>query len=190
MEYTRGQSQTKPITNWTGSRASSITIVNTSAPSARLEKSNAQREVFRFFLGLVEKKQLPAVIHSRRAVDEVLEVLSSFHPPKVLLHWYTGPVNKLPLIEDNGYFITVGPSVAYSGRIVEIARKVNLNTILSETDGPVQYRGPYEGKTIKPSLVIDVVRKLAEIRSERAESVRYAVWCNFQRLIGNDRGLI
>jgi len=146
------------------------------------EKRNRQKEVFQFFLRLAEKRGLPAVVHSRLAVDEVLDELSRFNLPRVLLHWYDGPIEKLKLI-DRGYLISIGPSLLYSRRIVEIARNADLSTVLTQTDGPVNYRGPFEGKMTQPSFVIDVVRKLAEIRSEEIKKVRDAVWNNFQRLI-------
>jgi len=147
------------------------------------EKRNRQKEVFQLFLRMAEKRQLPVVVHSRLAVDEVLDELSRFNLPRVLLHWYDGPIEKLKLIKDRGYLISIGPSLLYSKRITEIARNSDLSMVLSETDGPVSYRGPFEGKMTQPSFVIDVVHKLAEIRSEEAQRVRDAVWNNFQRLI-------
>ena len=147
------------------------------------EKKRQQREVFRFFLGLAEKKQLPVVVHSRLAVDEVLDELSRFKLPKVLLHWYDGPIEKLESIRERGYLISIGPTLLYSKRMAEVARTADLSIILSETDGPVSYHGPFEGKVTQPNFVIDVVRKLSEIRFESAQDVRDAVWNNFQRLI-------
>lgn len=147
------------------------------------EQKKNQKEVFWFFLGLAERKRLPVVVHSRLAVDDVLETLPSFNLQKVLLHWYSGPIEKLDLIKDRGCLISVGPSILYSRRTSEIARHTDLNMILSETDGPVNYHGPFEGKMTQPSFVIDVVRKLAEIRSQSAENVREAVFGNFQRFI-------
>ena len=151
--------------------------------SQDMEKKKAQREVLEFFLALAEQKELPVVIHSRLAVNEVLETLSSFNSLRVLLHWYDGPIDKLDLIRERGYFISVGPSVFYSRRISEIARKTDVGLILTETDGPVSHHGPFEGKTTQPSFVVDVVRKLAEMKSESPESVREAVRANFERFL-------
>ena len=114
-----------------------------------------QREIFRFFLGMAEKKRLPVVVHSRMALDEVLDELSRFSPPRVLLHWYDGPVEKLELVRDRGYMISIGPTLFYSKRIEEIARNADLTVILSETDGPVNYHGPFEGKMTLPSFVVN-----------------------------------
>lgn len=150
------------------------------------EKRSRQRQTFQFFLRMAEERRLPVVVHSRLAVDEVLNELTRFDLPRVLLHWYDGPVEKLETIKDRRYLISMGPSLLYSRRIAEIARKADLSMILSETDGPVTYHGPFEGKMTQPSFVIDVIRKLAEIRSEKVETIRYAVWTNFQRFLRSD----
>jgi len=156
--------------------------------SQDMEKKKAQREVFEFFLTLAEQKELPVVIHSRLAVDEVLETLSSFDPAGGILHWYDGPVEKLDLIRQHGYFITVGPTIFYSCRIREIALKADVGMILSETDGPVLHHGPFEGKMTQPSFVIPVIQKIAEIRSEKLEAIRDAVSRNFDRFVVRNAG--
>jgi TatD DNase family protein len=141
-----------------------------------------QRDVFRFFLSLAERKGLPVVVHSRLAVNEVLETLSDFHLSKVLLHWYDGPV-ELGLLTEKGYMISIGPAVYTSRTISEIAQKADLDMILTETDGPVNYRGPFEGKPTQPSFVVEVVRKLAEIKTVSTDTMRRAVERNFRELI-------
>jgi TatD DNase family protein len=146
------------------------------------EERSRQKQTFQFFLRMAEERRLPVIVHSRLAADEVLNELTSFDLPRVLLHWYDGPVEKLESIKDRGYLISIGPSLLYSKRIAEIAHKADLSMILSETDGPVLYHGPFEGKMTQPSFVIDVIRKLAEVKSEKVETTRDAVWNNFQKL--------
>jgi len=142
-----------------------------------------QKEVFQFFAGVAEKKRLPLIVHSRSAVDEVLDVLGRFSLPGVLLHWYDGPAEKLELIRDRGYMISIGPALLYSKPVAKVARKADLSMILSETDGPVSHRGQFKGRMTVPSFVIDVVRNLAEIRSESIGTIRDTIWTNFQRLM-------
>jgi TatD DNase family protein len=144
------------------------------------QKRETQREVFRFFLSMAERRKLAVVVHSRFAVDEVLNELSRFSLPKVLLHWYDGPIENLRSFKERGYFISVGPALLYSRRIAQIARNSDLGVLLTETDGPVEHHGPFKGKMTRPSFVIDVVRELANLRSEEPQKVRDIVWNNFQ----------
>ena len=143
------------------------------------KKKQLQKDIFQFFLKLAEKQTLPVVIHSRLAVDEILELLPSFSLAKVLLHWYSGPPENLLLFKDRGYFVSVGPSILYSKRVAEVARKADLSMILSETDGPVTYYGPFKNKPTRPSFIVDVVRKLSEIKNVTVEEVIEIVWRNF-----------
>jgi len=151
-----------------------------------IDKKNHQLEIFKFFLELAERKKLPVVVHSRLAAEETLELLPSFNLTRVLMHWYSGPTEKLRVIKDRGYLISIGPSVTYTKRISEIARIADLATILTETDGPVQYHGPFKGRRTEPFFVVDVVQKLSEIRNEQVEIIRDAVRSNFLRFIGQN----
>jgi len=140
-----------------------------------------QNEVFRFFLALAEEKRLPVVVHSRQAVSETIDALAHFHLPSVLLHWYDGPTVSLSTLKDRGYMISIGPAVLYSRKIAEIARAVNGDLILTETDGPVAYRGLFGKELTKPWFVVNVVRRLAELRGTEPDEMRSAVYSNFQR---------
>jgi TatD DNase family protein len=146
-------------------------------------KKTRQHETFQYFLGLAERHRLPVIIHSRLAIEDVLATLPSFSLPRVMLHWYSGPLDNLRLIKDRNYLITVGPSILYSKRTAEIARHADLDTILTETDGPVNYFGPFKGRQTLPSFVLDVVKKLAQIRNENIDDVRNALWNNSHSLM-------
>ena len=142
---------------------------------------NRQREIFRYCLNLAEERNLPAVVHSRQAVPEVLDTLVDFKTLKILFHWYDGLIENLQLFKERGYWISIGPAVLYSRRINEITRSADLGMILSETDGPVNYRGLFEGKLTQPSFVIDVVRKISEIKGMNPDAVRDQILSNFER---------
>ena len=86
-------------------------------------------------------------------------------------------------MRERGYLISVGPAAFYSRAIGEVASHAALDMILSETDGPVKYRGPFEGRPTQPSFVIEVVRKVAEIRGLNIDDVREAVWSTFREFI-------
>ena len=142
-----------------------------------------QREVFRFFLGLAEERRLPVVVHSRQAVSETLDNLADFHIPRVLLHWYDGPIEHLSVVKDRGYMISIGPALLYSRRIAEIARTVDDNMVLTETDGPVIYRSIFGNELTKPWFVAEVVRKLAEVRGATLNALSSTIFANFQRYL-------
>jgi TatD DNase family protein len=142
-----------------------------------------QKEVFRFFLELGEQRRLPAVVHSRGAVPETLTTLAGFRIPHVLLHWYDGPKENFELLKERGYLISIGPAIMYSPKITEIARTADTSLILTETDGPVRYRGLFGGQLTKPSSVIEVVKKLAEVRGMSVDAIKSTISSNFERFL-------
>jgi TatD DNase family protein len=146
-----------------------------------------QMEIFRFFLSLAEEKNLPVVIHSRQDSLRVIDCLSDFHLPSVLLHWYDGPIENLSLLEARRYMISVGPALLYSRKIAEIARTMDSNLILTETDGPVIYRGLFGNELTKPWFVIEVLNKLADIRGVTGDVMKSAIFSNFQRFLARPR---
>jgi TatD DNase family protein len=143
-----------------------------------------QRETFRFFLGLAEEKNLPVVVHSRGAVTEALASLADFRLPHVLLHWYDGPIENLSVLREREYLISIGPAALYSRKIAKIARAVDPGLILSETDGPVKYRGLFGDRVARPSFVVEVVKKLAELRGMNPEDTQSTISSNFERFLG------
>ncbi len=142
---------------------------------------NRQQEIFRFFLSIAEERKLPAVVHSRQAVSETLATLADFKVLKILFHWYDGPIENLHLFKERGYWISIGPAVLYSRRISEIARAADLSILLTETDGPVRYRGLFGDELTQPSFVVAVVEKIAELKGLNPELVRNQILANFQK---------
>ena len=135
-----------------------------------------QLMVFEKMLHLAEELCLPVIIHSRGTTAQILDMLPSYNLRRVLLHWFSHPIEALDKAIDQGYFITDGPPVAYSDGIREVVRTVPLTRFLTETDGPVTYRkSPFNGQLTKPSFIHTVVEVVAEIKriavAEAAEQI-------------------
>ncbi len=141
-----------------------------------------QREVFDYFLSLAKENALPIVVHSRLAAEAALEMIDAHGLRNVLLHWYSGPVELVPKIIERGYVISVGPALLYSKRLREIAEATPLDSLLTETDGPVRFHGPFEGKLTTPAFIPAVVKKLAELKGSSDEVVRDHLLENFSRV--------
>jgi TatD DNase family protein len=142
-----------------------------------------QKKVFHFFLALAEEKNLPVVVHSRRAISETLDSLASFKTLAVLMHWYDGEIENLPFLKERGYMISIGPAVLYSPKIIELAQAADIHMILTETDGPVAFRGLFGGQQTKPSFVVEVASKLAELKAVSQDNMRSTIFSNFQRYV-------
>lgn len=138
-----------------------------------------QRQLFERQLTLAEKTNLPIIVHSRGSAREVLDTLSSHNQKKVLMHWYSGPLEYVEEISDNGWMLSFGPSILYVDRTREVVSKAPLESLLTETDGPVAYRGPFHGRETTPEFVKPVVEEAARIRKIYSEAFSNQILKNF-----------
>ena len=137
--------------------------------------------VFNKMLHLAEKLDLPVIIHSRGTTTQIVNMLPSYNLKKVLLHWFSCPFDALNRTIDYGYYISEGPPVAYSNGIRQIVKMVPLTYFLTETDGPVTYRGnPYNGQMTKPSFIKTVIENVAEIKKMGILDVANQIARNFE----------
>ncbi len=150
----------------------------------RRETKDKQIEVFKEMLSLAEKLSLPVIIHSRWSAPKILPLLTSYRLEGVLFHWYSSPVELIPQIIEEGYYISEGPSAVFSERTREVVEHVPITNLLTETDGPVPYYGPFEGKTTTPAFIPQVVKAVAEIKGVKEESLTEQILKNFTELFG------
>jgi len=144
------------------------------------EHFQIQSEIFRKMLDLAERTGLPISVHSRGSIQETLEFISTCTVKQVLFHWYSGSIKALKEIISNGYRITVGPSLLYSKHIQEIVKSTPVECILTETDGPVTYRGPFQGKLTNPEFLPIVVEELAKTIGGKVEDLSCQLMRNFE----------
>jgi TatD DNase family protein len=144
------------------------------------ETINAQREVFRFFLSYA-KSSRPILlnVHAAGTWEEVLNYLSGMSSAIALIHWYTGPLHLLTRIRDSGFYISINPAVKIQHKHREVVRYAPLDILLTESDGPYDYRG----LKLSPELIPEVLSVAAEIKGIDREALSEAVAGNFQRIL-------
>ena len=143
------------------------------------EPTLLQNKVFREMLLVAEKTSLPVIIHSRGSTPRIVNELSSYNIRKVLLHWYSQPHSLIPQIIDRGYYISEGPTVLYSKGIQKIIKQIPLQNLLTETDGPVRFRGPFKGKLTTPSFIPLIVEAIADLKGIKKNQVANKIFDNF-----------
>ena len=138
-----------------------------------------------FFLRAARVQDKIINLHTKGAEREILELLDQYGIPRVIVHWYSGPLEMFRELVARGVYFTVGIEVLHSEHILAIAQEIPLGQLLTETDNP---GGPkeYIGKPGMPALVRDVVQGLAEARGATTESIRQAVQANLLELTRED----
>ena len=121
------------------------------------EEFKKQEEVFKTQLSYAEKFGKPVSIHSRKTLDQILEILPSYKIPSVLLHWFDGSKKQLQKAMDLQYYVSFGPVMVYSQDKQVLLSKANRDRILVETDGPVRFSRCFENKTAQIDFIPSIV---------------------------------
>jgi len=148
------------------------------------EPTEIQMQVFHKMLSAAEKTSLPVIIHSRGTTSQIVNMLPSYKITKVLLHWFSQPHSLISKIVDRGYYITEGPPSVFSGGIQEVIRQIPLTNLMTETDGPVRFRGPFKGKLTTPSFIPTVVDAVVEMKGKEKNEVADQIFQNFIDFFG------
>ena len=148
------------------------------------EPTEIQMQVFHKMLSAAEKLSLPVIIHSRGTTSQIVSLLPSYTVKKVLLHWFSRPHSLISQIVDRGYYITEGPPSVFSNGIREVIRRIPLTNLMTETDGPVRFRGPFKGKMTTPSFIPTVVEAIAQIKGKEKSEVADQIFQNFTDFFG------
>jgi TatD DNase family protein len=145
----------------------------------------AQREVFEFFLQAAAEQRKMVNLHTSGAEEEVVALLKRYDVRRVIVHWYSGPLDVFDELVTWGAYFTVGVEVLHSEHIRDIARRLPPERLLTETDNP---GGPkwLTGTPGMPSLIKDVVAELARLRGVVVDDVARAVEANVAGLLDND----
>lgn len=137
-----------------------------------------QVPVFRFFASLAAETGKPLSIHAAGAWREVLEVLDEVGVKKAVIHWFTGPLDLLDEIASHGYYIGVNAALKIQRKMREVVKAAPLEVMITESDGPYNYRGLRLG----PHMIPEVIEFIAEVKGIDEEEVRRVVHRNFARL--------
>ncbi len=116
-----------------------------------------QKIVFESMLSLAEKYHKPVSIHSRKTLDDIYEVLTSFNISGVLLHWFDGSKKQLTIAMDRDYFVSYGPVMIYANDKQVLLQNTRREKILVETDGPVRFSKCFGLKPAQISFIPSVV---------------------------------
>jgi len=131
------------------------------------DKKNEQREVFRRLLETAKALDLPAVIHSRGAWRECLDMAIAAGVKKCEFHWYSGPIDVLEEILRAGYYVSTSSSVAHSPQSREAMKVAPIERTLIETDCPVFYKNQDDdgGFEAGPKDVFRTLKAYCELKN-------------------------
>ncbi len=142
------------------------------------EEQKKQTQIFSRFISLSNETNKPLIIHSRFAQRQVLELLKKENAKKALLHSFVDSKKLMTAAVNEGYYVSVGLSVLYSEEAQKNIKEFPIERLLFETDSPIRFNG----EKANPSKIIEVAKKVAEIKSIDLDTIVKQQEKNYKKL--------
>lgn len=147
-----------------------------------------QKAAFVQQIELAAAVKKPIMIHCREAFDDLIEILkvnsSKFQTTPGIIHFFSGNLAQATRLLDMGFYFTFGGVVTFARDYDEIIKTVPINRLMLETDAPYVTPAPYRGKRNEPVYVIEVAKKIAEIKGVDFEEVSHHTVENTRAVFG------
>lgn len=157
-------------------------------PTYTLNKGNSyqkQKQVFQEMLSLAEKSNKPISIHSRKSLDDILNIIGSYNLTNLLFHWFSGNKKQLRVLMDMGAYVSYGPPLVFSEDKRVLLKNTDRNRILIETDGPVQYPRCFaELPALPTSFLVTVAKSVGEVLDISYLEVTEFITSNTENFLG------
>ncbi len=153
-----------------------------------------QKNAFLAQIQLAWDVKKPLMIHCRAAFPDLIDTLhasrSTLCDPPGVIHFFTGTPEDARKLLEMGFAFTFGGAITFlpkagqprAGAYEEVIRMLPLDEILSETDAPYVAPVPYRGKRNEPAYVVEVVKKLAELKGVPVEKMAETTFNNAKRI--------
>ncbi len=153
------------------------------------QEKERQTEVFKQQIEFALKHNKPLMLHCRESYDDALEILTAYKKQvgeklRGNAHFFAGNMDQARKFLDLGFSMSFTGVVTFTHDYDEVIKYLPIDSIMSETDAPFVAPVPYRGKRNEPSYVVEVAKKIAEIRGEREDVVCAQVLRNAQKMFG------
>jgi TatD DNase family protein len=146
---------------------------------------DVQRRVFAEQLKLAAGARKPVVIHTREAWDDTLALVREHGLPfGGIMHCFTGGLKEAEEALDVGFHLSFGGILTFpkADDVREAAARAPEDRLLIETDSPYLAPIPHRGKRNEPAFLVEIARRLAELRATSLENIAANTTQNFNRL--------
>ncbi len=148
-----------------------------------------QQTAFEAQLKLALEVNKPVMIHCRDAYTSTLRTLKQFQEKsggklRGNFHFFAGTLQNAKDILDLGFTMSFTGVITFAPQFRELVEFVPLDKMHAETDSPYVAPVPFRGKRNEPLYVIEVVKKIAEIKKLPIKEVADQLILNAEALFG------
>ena len=138
-----------------------------------------QKIFFEKFLKIAKDYDLSVNLHALDSWRDVFDLLIKYDIKKAYFHWYNGPFDLLEEIQNVGYFIGINLAIKIQDKHKEILEKANIENILTESDGPYEYRGLF----LHPEGIGELYQIISQVKGIDIYRLSYQIKRNLSKFI-------
>jgi TatD DNase family protein len=153
--------------------------------SDNLPPVEKQLEILKKFVSVASEKNKPLIFHVRYAHKEFQEFIKNYQGKiKGVMHCFSGTIADVEFYLSCGLYISIAGMITFpkSDALQEVVKNIPLESLLVETDAPLLAPQNWRGKRNEPAYVVEIARKIAEIKGVSLEEVDSATEANTRTL--------
>ncbi|MEK7535635.1 MAG: TatD family hydrolase [Patescibacteria group bacterium] len=155
------------------------------------EEKVRQRKLFEQHISLAREVDKPLMVHVRDAYRDAYEILKD-NNARGVIHFFIGTWEEAKLFLDLGFALSFSGVITFppkadpssGGQYNEVVKNVPIDMFTIETDSPYVAPSPYRGKRNEPIYVLEVAKKVAELKGMSLEDVLEVTVVNTKRVFG------
>lgn len=130
-----------------------------------------QKEVFEKQIQLSEKYQKPLIIHCVKAHQELIKIKKELNPSQVwILHGFSKNFQVATSLIKNEIILSFGTAIIKNKNLQEVVSKVNISSLLLETDDAVNYN------------IKEVYQLVSKLKNIEVEELQHKIKENFKNI--------
>jgi len=146
-----------------------------------------QKAAFSRQMQIADDLDLPVVIHTREACDDMASILKNFektNKKRGVIHSFTSSLKLAEYCLSEGYFLGFNGIVTFNSaeNVREVLSMTPLDQIVLETDAPYLTPIPYRGRPNHPKYLPFIAQKVADVKNIDVEEVLQQCYINSQKL--------
>ncbi len=151
---------------------------------------DVQCEMFLAQIALANELQKPLMLHlrnskdgqGRNAYDDALDIIKSEAKVRGNAHFFAGSYEQAKAFIELGYTVSFTGVITFAKPYEQLVRDLPLDMLHAETDCPYVAPVPYRGERCEPWMVVEVYKKIAQLKGLDEELVREQLLKNAAKL--------
>jgi TatD DNase family protein len=128
---------------------------------------------------------LPLVLHTRNAMQETIDVVKMYKNTSLtgIFHCFGGTLEEARQVIECNFLLGIGGVVTYKNAgLDKVLPSIPIESLVLETDAPYLAPVPYRGKRNESRYLVEIAKKIAEIKNISEVEVQDATTLNAEQL--------